>query len=335
MLPARWLLHEWLQHPSQLVWQWTREDETQRANARGRGRGGGERERRDRIQNTGGLKEDKNKRKKVIKITRRLLLSYDSQKHLAGGSGDHFWVTVKACLNSQKSLVRLPSHFYCLNSPVMSMVSSSVSFNRRLTTGSFCLVSDLFARTTATWETHNTTLSDGKGAARVRTRTPAAVSRLEIICCVTLRSQHFPSFLLMFSPLLQCFIPGHSKTTISHINILLMSLLLLLKILSPNQIHQLAPHAPPPLPPLLLSVEPPKLDLLSDSLSSSSSSSSSSSPLCTHSPSLLSLHQGRLICALSFLCVLASFIQLAPSPRSEWLLSPLWSLSVLSPSPLF
>lgn len=180
--------------------------------------------------------------KKVIKITRRLLLSYDSQKRLAGGSGDHFWVTVKACLNSQKSPVCLPSHFYCLNSPVMSLVSSSLGFNRRLTTGSLCLVSDLFARTPATWQAHYTTLSDGKGAARVHTRTPAAVSRLEIIFCVTLRSQF-----LIFFPLLQCFIPGHSKTTISNINILLMSLLLLLKILSPNQIHQLAPHAPPPL----------------------------------------------------------------------------------------
>lgn len=58
------------------------------------------------------------------------------------------------------------------------------------------------------------------------------------------------------------------KDSISNLYILLMSALLLLKILSPNQIYQLAPML------LLLfalvSVKPRKLDLLSGSLSSSS-----------------------------------------------------------------
>lgn len=72
MLQARCLLHEWLQHPRQLGWQWTREDETERAKARGRGRGG-ERERRG--QNTKYHRlstEDKKQMKegKVIKIMR-------------------------------------------------------------------------------------------------------------------------------------------------------------------------------------------------------------------------------------------------------------------------
>lgn len=105
-----------------------------------------------------------------------------------------------------------------------------------------------------------------------------------------------------------------------------MSPLLLLKILSPNQIHQLA------LMLLLLlsfmSVKPRKLDLLSGTPTSSSSSFS----LCPSTP-LLFFHQERFLCALSSLCVLVSFIQLAPSPWSEWLLSSLWSLFFL-PLPL-
>lgn len=104
-----------------------------------------------------------------------------------------------------------------------------------------------------------------------------------------------------------------------------MSPLLLLKILSPNQIHQLAPML------LLLlsfmSVKPRKLDLLSGTPTSSSSSFS----LCPSTP-LLFFHQERLLCALSSLCVLVSFIQLAPSPWSEWLLSSPWSLFFSSPS---
>lgn len=105
-----------------------------------------------------------------------------------------------------------------------------------------------------------------------------------------------------------------------------MSPLLLLKILSPNQIHQLA------LMLLLLlsfmSVKPRKLDLLSGTPTSSSSSFS----LCPSTP-LLFFHQERLLCALSSLCVLVSFIQLAPSAWSEWLLSSPWSLFFL-PLPL-
>lgn len=73
------------------------------------------------------------------------------------------------------------------------------------------------------------------------------------------------------------------KDSISNLYILLMSALLLLKILSPNQIHQLAPML------LLLfalvSVKPRKLDLLSGSLSSSFFSSL---PLCARTSTLLS-----------------------------------------------
>lgn len=65
-----------------------------------------------------------------------------------------------------------------------------------------------------------------------------------------------------------------------------MSPLLLLKILSPHQIHQLALTLPPPPPPPPRSrVQPRMLDLLSGSLFSSSSSF----PLCARTPSLLSV----------------------------------------------
>lgn len=63
-----------------------------------------------------------------------------------------------------------------------------------------------------------------------------------------------------------------------------MSPLLLLKILSPHQIHQLALTLPPP-PPPRSRVQPRMLDLLSGSLFSSSSSF----PLCARTPSLLSV----------------------------------------------
>lgn len=168
-------------------------------------------------------------------------------------------------------------------------------------------------------ETYHNTLSHGEGGTHARTRTNThsgflRETRPEIICSVTLTSQHLsPLYLspvilssssspLVFSPPL--------TDRISNLNIPLMSPLLLLKILSPNQIHQLA------LMLLLLlsfmSVKPRKLDLLSGTPTSSSSSFS----LCPSTP-LLFFHQERLLCALSSLCVLVSFIQLAPSPWSE------------------
>lgn len=119
-------------------------------------------------------------------------------------------------------------------------------------------------------------------------RFPAGNQTRDNLFCHTLISTSLPLFpvscyssssfsSLVFSPPL--------KDSISNLNIPLMSPLLLLKILSPNQIHQLA------LTLLLLhfalvSVKPRKLDLLSGSLSSSSSSSF---PLCARTPSLLSV----------------------------------------------
>lgn len=105
-----------------------------------------------------------------------------------------------------------------------------------------------------------------------------------IICSVTLRSQHLAlrSPYAVILPSSSSVFPAPLKDNISDVNIPLMSLPLLLKILSPNQIHQLALML---LLSALVSAEPRKLDLLSGSLSSSSSSSSF--PLCTRTPSLL------------------------------------------------
>lgn len=107
-----------------------------------------------------------------------------------------------------------------------------------------------------------------------------------------------------------------------------MSPLLLLKILSPNQIHQLA------LTLLLLfalvSVKPRKLDLLSGSLCSSSSSSSSF-PLCECNPSLLSpVREGFSFRFLPSVSLSASSSFLALSAPNDF--SPLSDLSPF-PSP--
>lgn len=107
-----------------------------------------------------------------------------------------------------------------------------------------------------------------------------------------------------------------SKDNTSQLNIPPVSSPLLLKILSPNQIHQLALTLLLLLLLDLVSVKPSKHILPSDSFSSSSSFPSSFIHFAHAPPSLLLLLPagGRLLRALSSLRVLASSVQLATSP---------------------